>query len=189
MNPSVNSVNPLERISTELSATARTICSAAALSFLIAALLLLVGSTGVTLVVTGTWPTPDVWALCAGIALVGGTLVYHMVGGLLLLLARARLRGMSQVVGLLLGMMPSGDKIQQLLQGVVGPFGPSSAGIAGGSSTGGPIGAQQASWLGSEQLGSAVKPTLLLVMVLAFGLLVSGSRKKSDGRHSDYRYV
>jgi hypothetical protein len=79
--------------------------------------------------------------------------------------------------------------MQQLLQGVVSPFGPSSASAAGGASTGGELGAQQASWLGSEQLGPAVKPTLLLVMVLAFGLLVSGRQKKRDGRHSDFRYV
>jgi hypothetical protein len=183
------SFNPLERVASEVGATARTICSAAALSFVIAVPLLLVGSVAVMLVVTGAWPTPDTWALCAGIALMGGTLVYHMVGGLLLLLARARLRGMSQVLGLLLSMVPSSDKIQELLQGVVNPFGPSSAGAAGGESTGGELGAQQASWLGSEQLGSAIKPTLLLVMVLAFGLLVSGRQKKSDGRHSGYRYV
>jgi hypothetical protein len=184
------SFNPLERVCTEVSATVRTICSAAVLSFVIAVPLLLVGSAAVMVVVTGgTWPTPDTWALCAGIALVGGTLVYHVVGGLLLLFARARLRGMSQAVGLLLGMVPSGDKIQQLVQSVVSPFGPSSASAAGGASTGGELGAQQASWLGSEQLGPAVKPTLLLVMVLAFGLLVSGRQKKSDGRDSDFRYV
>jgi hypothetical protein len=164
------SFNPLERVYTQVTTTARTICYAAWITFLIAELLLIVGSTILTLSVTGSWPSPDTWALIAGVALVGGTLAYHAVVGLLLLFARARLRGMVQMVGVLLGLLPSGEHVHDLVQGVAG------------------VRSQRASWLGDE-LGSAVKPTLVVVLVLAFVLLVSGSHKKAGGGATDYRYV
>jgi len=173
--------NPLQRLYTHVSATARTICYAAWITFLIAALLLLLGSVAFTLSGTGSWPTPDAWTFIAGLSLLGGTVAYHVVGGLLLLLARARLRGMSQVVGAVLGVIPRGDqvgdKVQELLQGVAGPR------------------SQRANWLGDEP-GPAFKPTLplLALLLLAFSMLVSGGhlsggRKKGGGEPSDYRYV
>ncbi len=114
----LGSPTPVDRLYRSLTAPFGRVLRTSAVGGMSAAMLLIPAGLAATFSLTGSLPSVETWALIAVSGLLGGGLTAAAIGGAMLFVVTARLRGMVQTLDSLLSVIPDSEKLQGVMQGV-----------------------------------------------------------------------